>query len=335
MYEKFTFDNKVVLITGATGSFGRAFVKRLLTDYNPRAIRIYSRDELKQYQMQQEFNDRRLRFFIGDVRDKDRLIQATREVDVIVHAAAMKQVPACEYNPFEAIKTNIFGAINVVEAALYNEVPRVLALSTDKAVNPVNLYGATKLCSDKIFIHSNVYVGADRPTRFSLVRYGNVLGSRGSVIPLFLKQRETGVLTVTDERMTRFWITMREAIDLVIKALSLMRGGEIFVPKLPSMRIMDLARAIAPDAEIKFIGIRPGEKIHEVLVNEEEGRHTWFLKKHNIYVVINPANYQLMGKEIEMDEEKMPEDFTYNSGTNDWWLTKEELLQLLKNEGIL
>jgi UDP-N-acetylglucosamine 4,6-dehydratase len=335
MYEKFTLDNKIILITGATGSFGKAFINRVLRDYNPKTIRVYSRDELKQFNMQQEIKDKRLRFFIGDVRDKERLIQATRDADIIIHAAAMKQVPACEYNPFEAIKTNITGAINVVDAALVNKVPRVVALSTDKAVNPVNLYGATKLCSDKIFIHSNVYVGADRPTRFSLVRYGNVLGSRGSVIPVFLKQRETGTVTITDERMTRFWLTLDEAIDLVIKGLSIMKGGEIFVPRIPSMKITDLAKVIAPDAKHEIIGIRPGEKLHEVLVNEEEGRYAWFIKKHNIYVVLSPSTYHYLGQEMDIDEEKLPEDFIYNSGANDWWLSENELLDILKKEGLM
>ncbi|MDA8163054.1 MAG: SDR family NAD(P)-dependent oxidoreductase, partial [Desulfobacteraceae bacterium] len=222
----FDWNDKIILVTGGTGSFGRAFVRRLLSDYRPKTIRIYSRDELKQYQMQQEFDDSRLRFFIGDVRDVNRLIKATRHADVIVHAAAMKHVPICEYNPFEAIKTNIMGAMNVVDAALANNVPKVVALSTDKAVNPVNLYGATKLCSDKIFIHSNVYSG-DRPTRFSCVRYGNVMASRGSVIPLFLKQREQGCVTITDPRMTRFWLSLDESVDLVTRAVSMMKGGEI------------------------------------------------------------------------------------------------------------
>lgn len=325
----FDWTNKVVLVTGGTGTFGKAFVRHLLTEHNPHAIRIYSRDEFKQFHMQQEFDDARLRFFIGDVRDGERLIKACRGVDVIVHAAAMKQVPACEYNPFEAVKTNILGATNVIDAALVNEVPKVVALSTDKAVNPVNLYGATKLCSDKLFIHSNVYSG-DRSTRFACVRYGNVLGSRGSVIPLFLKQRETGIVTLTDERMTRFWITTEEAVGLVESALYLMQGGEIFVPHIPSMRIVDLADSLAPGCEKKVIGIRPGEKLHEVLINEDEGRYT--IRYQGIYIV--QPDISAWKKSKYAAGEPVEAHFAYASNTNDWWLTPDELKGMLVKQGV-
>lgn len=318
------WNGKIVLITGGTGSFGKAFIKKILSEYNPKALRIYSRDELKQFQIQQEIKDPRLRFFIGDVRDKERLIKATRNADIIVHAAAMKQVPACEYNPFEAVKTNIIGATNVIDAALENEVPRVIALSTDKAVYPVNLYGATKLCSDKLFIHSNVYSG-DRPTRFACVRYGNVLGSRGSVIPVFMRQKENGYVTITDPRMTRFWLTLGEAVNLVTKALALMEGGEIFIPKIPSMKITDLAEAIAPGCKQRVMGIRPGEKLHEVLINEDEGRHTF--KLDDIFIVY-PNGGPKKGDPV-------PENFIYASNTNNHWLTIEELRSILKQENAL
>ncbi|MDD3553432.1 MAG: UDP-N-acetylglucosamine 4,6-dehydratase (inverting) [Deltaproteobacteria bacterium] len=325
----FDWSNKVVLVTGGTGTFGKAFVRHLLKHHNPHAIRIYSRDEFKQFHMQQEFRDERLRFFIGDVRDGERLIKACRGVDVIVHAAAMKQVPACEYNPFEAVKTNILGATNVIDAALFNEVPKVVALSTDKAVNPVNLYGATKLCSDKLFIHSNAYSG-DRSTRFACVRYGNVLGSRGSVIPLFLEQRKSGVITLTDERMTRFWITTEEAVGLVETALHLMQGGEIFVPHIPSMRIVDLAETLAHGCERRVIGIRPGEKLHEVLINEDEGRYT--VRYQGIYIV-QPA-IDLWKSSKYASGEPVEAHFTYASNTNDWWLSGEELKAMLIQQGI-
>ncbi len=326
----FDWNNKTVLLTGGTGSFGRAFIQYLLKNYNPNAIRVYSRDELKQYQLSQEVNDSRLRFLIGDVRDRERLIKAARKVDVIVHAAAMKQVPICEYNPFEAVKTNVLGAKNIIDAALVNEVPKVIALSTDKAVNPVNLYGATKLCADKMFIHANVYSG-ERPTRFACVRYGNVMGSRGSVIPLFLQQRKTGVITITDPRMTRFWLTLEQAVELVCKAVQLIQGGEIFIPRIPSMKIVDLARAIAPGCEHKIIGIRPGEKIHEVLINEEEGRHT--VLYDGVYIV-KPNLSWCSGHEYE-NARQLPEEFIYSSDTNEVWLTESELRELLLKEGVL
>ncbi len=328
--KKFSWDDKVVLVTGGTGSFGKAFVKVLLERFNPRAVRIYSRDELKQFHLQQEISDIRLRFFIGDVRDRQRLIKAARGADVIIHAAAMKQVPACEYNPFEAVKTNVMGAKHVIDAALENEVPRVIALSTDKAVNPVNLYGATKLCADKMFIHANVYSG-DRPTRFSCVRYGNVLGSRGSVVTLFLRQRQTGEVTITDPRMTRFWLTISQAVDLVIRAAGLMKGGEIFIPRIPSMKVVDLARAIAPGCRQRTIGIRPGEKLHEVLINEDEGRHTLALE--DLFIV--KPNRMWWNKKNYDGARPVEEGFQYCSHKNDRWLGVDDLKRILRTEGIL
>src|SRR4051812_45160556 len=254
--------DKVILVTGGTGSFGTSFVKEVLAEHQPRALRILSRDELKQYDLQREIGeDPRLRWFLGDVRSKERLMQAMRGADIVVHAAALKQVPACEYNPFEAVQTNVVGAENVVAAAIESGVRRTISLSTDKAVNPVNLYGATKLCAEKIFTQGNAYA-ADSEPRFASVRYGNVVGSRGSVVPLFKAQAETGVITITDERMTRFWITLEEAVEFVTSSLELMGGGETFIPRIPSMRVTDMAEALAPDCERRIIGIRPGEKLH-------------------------------------------------------------------------
>lgn len=320
-----SLEGKTILLTGGTGSFGKAFTKTVLRDHNPHAIRIYSRDELKQFHMREEISDHRLRFFIGDVRDKDRLTKASRNADIIIHAAAMKQVPACEYNPFEAVKTNIIGATNVIEAALTNCVPYTIALSTDKAVNPVNLYGATKLCSDKIFVHANAYSG-DRPTRFSLVRYGNVLGSRGSVIPVFERQKDQGFVTITDTRMTRFWLTLDQAVELVLHGLETMQGGEIFIPKIPSMKITDLADLIAPGCEKRITGIRPGEKIHEVLINEDEGRRT--VKIDDFFVVLpNHPSFEIGPYPNSVP---MQSDFTYASDKNPEWLSIDDLRRLLK-----
>jgi len=319
------WSRQTILLTGGTGSFGKHFCRVMLEKYNPRVIRIYSRDELKQHEMRSEFqDDQRLRFFIGDVRDGERLRRAMEGVDLVVHAAALKQVPACEYNPFEAIKTNVHGAQNVIDAAIDTGVRKVVALSTDKAVNPVNLYGATKLCADKLFTQGNSYAG-ERGTRFACVRYGNVIGSRGSVIPLFLKQRATGRLTVTDPRMTRFWITLDEAVDLVVKAFVHMQGGEIFIPRIPSMRIMDLARAIAPECEVEFIGIRPGEKLHEALTGEDEGRNT--VSYQGMYVVL--PGYSWWQRKNYTNAVKLPEDFVYTSDQNDWWLSVEELRKIV------
>ena len=316
--------NKIMLVTGGTGSFGKHFTKTMLEKYHPKAIRIYSRDELKQHEMRQRFSDTGdspMRYFIGDVRDLDRLKRAMEGVDIVVHAAALKQVPSCEYNPLEAVKTNIHGAQNVIDAAIDTGVEKVVALSSDKAVNPVNLYGATKLCADKIFVNGNSYSGAGG-TRFSCVRYGNVIGSRGSVIPLFKEQRKTGKMTITDKRMTRFWITLDQAVELVISALGHMKGGEIFVPKIPSMKIVDLAKAVAPECEIEVVGIRPGEKLHEVLITEEDGRNT--IAYNGMYVIM--PNHSWWQRE---DHETLPEGFVYASNTNDQWLTIEDLEKII------
>lgn len=319
--------NKIMLVTGGTGSFGKHFTKTMLEKYHPKAIRIYSRDELKQHEMRQRFSDTGdspMRYFIGDVRDLDRLKRAMEGVDIVVHAAALKQVPSCEYNPLEAVKTNIHGAQNVIDAAIDTGVEKVVALSSDKAVNPVNLYGATKLCADKIFVHGNSYSGAGG-VLFSCVRYGNVIGSRGSVIPLFEEQRKTGKMTITDKRMTRFWITLDQAVELVILALGHMQGGEIFVPRIPSMKIIDLAKAIAPECEIEVIGIRPGEKLHEVLITEEDGRNT--VMYNGMYVVM-PSHSWWQRENYETGQ-RLPEGFVYASNTNDQWLTIEDLKKIV------
>jgi len=320
---------KVVLITGGTGSFGKKFTEIVLREHDPKAVRIFSRGEFLQLQMRQRFNDDpRLRFFIGDVRDRDRLYRAMDGVDIVVHAAALKQVPACEYNPIEAVKTNIEGAVNVINAAIDNEVEKVMAISTDKAVYPVNLYGATKLVAEKLFVQGNAYTGKHR-TRFSVVRYGNVVGSRGSVIPLFLEQRQRGRITITDERMTRFWITLEQGVRFVISCIARMKGGEIFVPKIPSMRIVDLADVIAPGVERGIIGIRPGEKIHECLITEEEARHA---REFDTYFIIEPE-HPFWSKDNLDGGRPLPEGFKYTSDTNTWWLTKEELKQMI--EGLI
>jgi UDP-N-acetylglucosamine 4,6-dehydratase/5-epimerase len=311
---------KTILITGGTGSFGKAFIKRVLDEHDPAAVRIFSRDELKQSELQRVHADEdRLRYLIGDVRDLPRLVRAMRGVDVVIHAAAMKQVPACEYNPFEAVQTNILGAENVVTAAIENDVATVMALSTDKAVNPTNLYGATKLCQEKIVVQGNAYA-ADSVARFACVRYGNVVGSRGSVIPIFKAQAATGVLTITDDRMTRFWITLDQAISFVLDCLDRMGGGEIFVPKIPSMRIADMAEALAPDAEQRVIGIRPGEKLHEVMLTEDEARHA--VETDYGYVIVPEyASWPMR----EHDGDTPERGFRYESNTNPRWLTVDEL----------
>jgi UDP-N-acetylglucosamine 4,6-dehydratase len=319
-----SWENRTILLTGGTGSFGRHFCKVMLENYHPRVIRIYSRDELKQHEMRQVFGEERIRYFIGDVRDPDRLKRAMEGADFVVHAAALKQVPSCEYNPFEAVKTNIHGAENVIDAAIDTGVKKVVALSTDKAVNPVNLYGATKLCADKLFIQGNSYSGT-RGTRFCCVRYGNVIGSRGSVIPLFREQRKTGKITITDRRMTRFWITLDQAVELVLSALLHAQGGEIFVPKIPSMKIIDLAEAIAPDCEIEFTGIRPGEKIHEILITEEEGCNT--VAYNGMYVVM--PTHSWWERMNYKTGQNLPEGFIYRSDNNSEWLTVEDLRQFI------
>ena len=313
---------KVVLITGGTGSFGRKFVEVMLADFKPSKLIVFSRDELKQHEMRQAGLDHpSLRYFIGDVRDLLRLRRAMQGVDLVVHAAALKQVPACEYNPVEAILTNIMGARNVVEAALDTGVERVMGISTDKAVNPVNLYGATKLAAEKLFVQSNVYAGG-RETRFSCVRYGNVVGSRGSVVPVFLRQRAEGRITLTDRRMTRFWLSLEQGVRFTVRCLEQMQGGEVFVPKIPSMRMTDLAEAVAPGCEIDLIGIRPGEKLHEALLSEEEARHS--LELEDMYVV-EPAGALWFGHGWKGKGKPMVEGFRYTSDANDQWLSVEEL----------
>ena len=323
------FTNKVILVTGGTGSFGKKFNQLVLKEHNPKAIRIFSRGELKQQQMREQFqqfpNSEKLRFFIGDVRDRDRLHRAMNGVDIVIHAAALKQVPTCEYNPIEAVKTNIDGAANVIDAAIDNNVEKVMALSTDKAVHPVNLYGATKLVAEKLFIQGNTYSGG-RKTKFSCVRYGNVMASRGSVIPIFQEQRKNGTVTITDKNMTRFWITQKQAVRFIIDCIEKMKGGEIFIPKIPSMKIIDLAQAIAPKSKIKITGIRPGEKIDEVLLTGEEARHA---KEFDKYFVVEPE-YAFWNKNNFKDGKSLSSDFTYSSGDNDQWLTKAELNKMLE-----
>ncbi len=315
---------KSVLITGGTGSFGKAFVEVVLRDFEPRRLIIYSRDELKQSEMAHDprfAGHDALRYFIGDVRDKERLARAFDGVDTVVHAAAMKQVPAAESNPFEAVKTNVIGAQNVIDCAIDKGVGKVIALSTDKAANPVNLYGATKLCSDKIFIAGNVYSGA-RETSFSVVRYGNVVGSRGSVVPLFIRQRQRNKLTITDDRMTRFWITLEQGVRFVIDCLATAGGGELFVPKLPSMKVSELALAIAPDADLEVIGIRPGEKLHEVMVPRDDA-HT-AVELDDRFVILPRLDWRRKGA-TWTEGTPCPEGFSYESDTNDQWLSRDEL----------
>ena len=325
----FNWDEQTVLITGGTGSFGKRFVQTMLREYQPKKLIIFSRDELKQHEMRTNgFDHPSLRYFIGDVRDVERLRRAMKGVDVVVHAAALKQVPACEYNPMEAILTNIMGGKNVIDAALDTDVERVLALSTDKAASPVNLYGATKLCAEKLFVQSNAYAG-DKKTRFSCVRYGNVVGSRGSVIPLFLKQRENGHITITDRRMTRFWLTLEQGVKFVIHCIEKMHGGEVFIPKIPSMNIMDLAEAIAPGCATKEIGIRPGEKLHEDLVSPHEARQAVELDD---MFVIRPAHPWWFNQNWKEGRE-MPEGFRYCSDNDSRWLTIDDLRALIEELG--
>jgi UDP-N-acetylglucosamine 4,6-dehydratase len=300
----------------------------MLRKYQPHRLVIFSRDELKQHEMRASgFNHPSLRYFIGDVRDVDRLKRALAGITMVIHAAALKQVPACEYNPFEAIQTNIMGGRNVIDAAIDTGVRRILALSTDKAVNPINLYGATKLCAEKMFVQANAYAGAQN-TRFSCARYGNVVGSRGSVIPIFLEQRKRGKITITDPRMTRFWLTLEHGVKFVIRCLEQMHGGEIFVPKIPSMRLLDLAETIAPGCDVEYIGIRPGEKLHEVLVSDDESRNT--LETEEMFV-IQPA-HPWWKAENWMHATKLPEGFRYSSDTNERWLTRQELEELMAPE---
>jgi UDP-N-acetylglucosamine 4,6-dehydratase/5-epimerase len=313
-------NGKTLLVTGATGSFGRKFIRTVLDRYDVEAIRAFSRDELKQSEMFEAFRGDPVRPLLGDVRDRDRIRVATRGVDLIVHAAALKQVPACEYNPFEAVQTNVIGAQNVISAAIDNRVPLTIALSTDKAVNPANLYGATKLCAEKIVAQAGVYAGGT-PARFASVRYGNVVGSRGSVIPIFKQQAETGVVTITDERMTRFWITLEEAVEFVLSSLELVHGGETFVPKIPSMRITDVADAVAPGAKRRIVGIRPGEKLHEVLLTEDEARHS--IDIGDRYVIL--PHRPVLDEAEAARGTALPDGYHYASDTNDQWLTADDL----------
>ncbi len=323
-------ENTSVLITGGTGSLGKKLTRLILEKSNVRRVIIYSRDEFKQFEMNDTFTleeQNRLRFFLGDVRDLDRLRRALDGVDYVIHAAALKQVPAAEYNPFEFVKTNVFGAENVINAAIDNDVKQVVALSTDKAANPINLYGATKLCSDKLFVTGNSYSGTHR-TGFSVVRYGNVVGSRGSVIPFFLKERKKNVLPVTDKRMTRFWITLEQGAALVLNSLRDMKGGEIFVPKIPSMKIVDLAAVIAPNAKIEVTGIRPGEKLHEVMIPADDSRETVELK--NVYVI--QPTLRFWGGERQQNysnAKPCPPDFCYSSDANPEWLSKSQLVKMI------
>ncbi len=315
-------DGKTLLITGATGSFGSAFTRAVLDRYDVEAVRVFSRDELKQSQLERALKDDRVRLLLGDVRDRDRMRLATRGVDVIVHAAALKQVPACEYNPFEAVQTNVIGAENVVSAAIDNDVPMTIALSTDKAVNPVNLYGATKLCAEKIVAQAMAYA-AGTSARFASVRYGNVVGSRGSVIPIFKQQALDGMVTITDERMTRFWITLDEAVRFVLSCLPLVQGGETFVPKIPSMRVVDIAEALAPGVERQVVGIRPGEKLHEVLVTEDEARHCYDLDDR--YMILP----QLATWGLQQPRgAPLPDGFRYSSDENERWIDEDELRRM-------
>ena len=321
-------NNKTILITGGTGSFGKKCTETILNKYNPKKLIIFSRDELKQFEMAQKFPQSKydcIRYFIGDIRDKERLHRAFRNVDYVIHAAALKQVPAAEYNPFEAVKTNILGAQNVINVSIDRGVQKVIALSTDKAANPINLYGATKLCSDKLFVAGNSYVG-EVGTKLSVVRYGNVVGSRGSVIPFFLKCRKNGCFPITDPRMTRFWITIEQGVNFVLDCLEQMVGGELFVPKLPSMNIMDLAKAIDPECKTEIIGIRAGEKIHEVMIPLDEARRTL---EFDGYYILQP-DFRFWERRNNHAGKPVDENFEYNSGTNPWILTVDEMKRIIK-----
>lgn len=319
--------NQVVLVTGGTGSFGKKFIETMLKDYQPAKLIVYSRDELKQHEMRVGgFDHPSLRYFIGDVRDLPRLRRAMQGVDIVVHAAALKQVPACEYNPLEAVKTNIIGTSNVVDAAIDARVKKVLALSTDKAVTPVNLYGATKLTAEKLVVASNAYAG-DMQTRLSCVRYGNVVGSRGSVVPIFIRQRATGKLTITDERMTRFWLSLEQGVRFVITNIERMYGGEVFVPKIPSTKISDLARVIAPEAEIEVIGIRPGEKLHEMMISRDESRSTIELEDR---FAVQPVGHLWFRHDWSGVGAPVADGFEYTSDSNDHWLTDDEIRVLVE-----
>ena len=323
-------DGKSILITGGTGSFGKAFVKSVLANHDVKRLVVFSRDELKQFEMANEISAPNLRYFIGDIRDAKRLERAFIGIDTVIHAAAMKQVVAAEYNPIECINTNIMGAENIINAALNTGVEDVIALSTDKAVNPINLYGATKLCSDKLFVAAN-YLSGSQKTKFSIVRYGNVLGSRGSVIPLFKSIRHTGKLPITDPKMTRFWITLKEGINFVEKCVGMMQGGEIFIPRIPSMKMTDLAIAMAPECKQETIGIRPGEKLHEIMIPEDEALQTL---EYDDFFIIQPTMYKsdITQRIVYGGETGKPvaENFRYSSNNNKQWLSQEDLLEIIK-----
>jgi UDP-N-acetylglucosamine 4,6-dehydratase len=324
-----SINNKVILVTGGTGSFGKQFLKTALNCYQPKKLIVFSRDELKQFDMRQEFNEERyscLRYFIGDVRDRERLYRAMDGVDIVIHAAALKQVPTAEYNPIEVIRTNVLGGANLIDAAIDRNVDKVIALSTDKAANPINLYGATKLCSDKLFVAANGYSG-HHGTKFSVVRYGNVMGSRGSVIPFFQQMRSSGVLPITDPKMTRFWITLEQAIKFVLQCLSRMHGGEIFVPKIPSMNIVDLAKAIAPECRIEIVGIRPGEKLHETMVPEDDARNT--IEYEDFYVIRSLSGEAEGFSANQKGGQPCAAGFRYSSDNNPNWLSIGELQKLV------
>lgn len=332
------FDGASILITGGTGSFGKKYTETLLRRYKPKKIIIYSRDELKQYEMQQVYNDPCMRYFIGDVRDKDRLKQAFKGVDYVIHAAALKQVPAAEYNPTECIRTNINGAENVIHAAIANDVKKVIALSTDKAANPINLYGATKLASDKLFVAANNMVGSEIP-RFAVVRYGNVVGSRGSVVPFFQKLVQDGAeeIPITDQQMTRFWISLQQGVDLVLKGFHRMQGGEIFVPKIPSVRITDLAEALAPGISHKVIGIRPGEKLHEKMIPKDDSYRTVEFEDHYVIapsIKFSDAHVDYSRNLIDEHGHPVEPGFSYDSGTNPWFLSVDEIKQMHIEAGV-
>lgn len=322
------FDDKVIMITGGTGSFGHKCVEMIFKRCKPKKVVVFSRDEMKQWEMRNKFPQEdfpRLRLFVGDVRDRERLYRAMHGVDYVIHAAALKIVPTAEYNPFEATRTNIQGSENVISAALDRGVKKAIMLSTDKAVSPTNLYGATKLCAEKMFVAANSYSGGEG-TRFGVVRYGNVIGSRGSVVPLFLRQRETKEITVTDERMTRFWITLTQGVDFVLSSMEMLQGGELFVPKLPSMSIIDLARALCPECAVKFTGIRPGEKLHESMVSEDESRNT--LEYDDRFIVMPMFHFQ--SKRETNGGKPVPQGFVYNSGSNENHLSREQLYIMLR-----
>ncbi len=316
------FQGKTILVTGGTGSFGKAFIKYLLKNYSPKKVIVYSRDEMKQYLMSQDYiKNKVLQFVLGDIRDKEKLEMMCRGVDYIVHTAAIKIVPTAEENPSEAVKTNVIGAMNIIDAAIKNKVKKVIAFSTDKACNPVNLYGATKLCSDKLFIAANSY----SETLFSIVRYGNVIGSRGSIIPIFLEKKKEGIIPITDERMTRFWITLEQGVEFVIKNLNRMRGGEIFIPKIPSMKIIDLVKAIAPECKIEYIGIKPGEKLHETMIASDDARNT---TEFSDYYMIRPQCSFWVCEDYP-NGKSVQEGFSYTSNTNPNFLTIDQMKELI------